>query len=51
MDEAELPEELRLLDAAARCSICHSPFDAPLALRACGHSCEPPPPPPAAAGR
>ncbi|KAL4516507.1 hypothetical protein Ndes2526B_g05104 [Nannochloris sp. 'desiccata'] len=29
---------LRLLDAAARCTICYSIFDAPLSLRGCGHS-------------
>lgn len=31
---------LRLLDAAARCTICYSIFDAPLSLRGCGHSCK-----------
>ena len=40
-------DTLQRLDAAARCSICYSFYDAPLTLRGCGHSCkqlkEPPP--------
>ena len=35
---------LRLLCAAARCSICCDLFDTPLLLKACGHSCEWPAP-------
>ncbi len=37
---AESTRVLKLLDAAARCSICYSIFDAPLSLRGCGHSCK-----------
>ena len=33
------PFALRLLDGVARCAICGGPFDAPLMLRTCGHSC------------
>ena len=32
-------EALKLVDAAARCTICYQLYDAPLSLRGCGHSC------------
>lgn len=51
MSQSDFPEgggggDIKLLDLAARCTICYQIYDAPLCLRGCGHSCTPPGTPP-----